>query len=362
MSSSRAPTRPRTASRAVRSTSTTLVSGLEPSRSSASFTRPSWAVVHGKVATSKPGELHIGGVGLARGYLNRGELTAEKFVGYRFGKEPGARLYKTGDLARYRADGVIEYHGRIDHQVKIRGFRIELGEIETVLMQQEGVSESVVLAREDAPGQKRLVAYAVAEKQAALTVTELHNWVKEKLPEYMVPAAFVMLPAIPVTQNGKVDRRALPVPDSVRPELEQGYLAPRTPEEEILARIWAEVLKLERVGVHDNFFELGGHSLLATQVISRIGETLQVDVPLMKVFEFPVLVDLAQQILQLHSLPRTSKAVTIKRRNGATHDQLLARLDQLSEDEIGGLLNNMMAGQPNEAQAIPLQPRSRPRK
>jgi len=265
-------------------------------------------------------------------------------------------------LARYRADGVIEYHGRIDHQVKIRGFRIELGEIETVLMQQEGVSESVVLAREDAPGQKRLVAYVVAEKQAALTVTELRNWVKEKLPEYMVPAAFVMLPAIPVTQNGKVDRRALPVPDSVRPELEQGYLAPRTPEEEILARIWAEVLKLERVGVHDNFFELGGHSLLATQVISRIGETLQVDVPLMKVFEFPVLVDLAQQILQLHSLPRTSKAVTIKRRNGATHDQLLARLDQLSEEEIGGLLNNMMAGQPNEAQAIPLQPRSRPRK
>ncbi|PYI95249.1 MAG: non-ribosomal peptide synthetase [Verrucomicrobia bacterium] len=308
------------------------------------------------------GELHIGGVGLARGYLHRAELTAEKFVADPFAKEIRAQLYKTGDLARYRADGVIEYLGRIDHQVKIRGFRIELGEIEAVLAEHHGVSESVVLAREDAPGHKRLVAYVVAEKQAAPMVTELRNWVKGRLPEYMVPAALVMLQAIPVTQNGKVDRRALPVPDSVRPELEQGYLAPRTPEEEILARIWAEVLKLERVGVHDNFFELGGHSLLATQVISRIGETLQVDLPLMKVFEFPVLVDLAQQILQLQSLPRTSKAVTIKRRNGATHDQLLARLDQLSEEEIGGLLNNMMAGQPNEAQAIPLQPRSRPRK
>jgi hypothetical protein len=290
------------------------------------------------------GELHIGGVGLARGYWNRPELTAEKFVPDPFRASPGGRLYKTGDLARYLPDGTLEFLSRIDHQVKIRGFRIELGEIEAVLAEHQGVSESVVLAREDAPGHKRLVAYVVAEKQAAPTVTELRNWVKERLPEYMVPSAFVMLQAIPVTPNGKVNRRALPVPDTLRPDLEQGYLAPRTPAEETLARIWADVLKLERVGVNDNFFELGGHSLLATQVISRIRETLELDVPLRRMFERPVLADFAQLVLQLQSLPRTAAATGIKRRDRATPEQLLARFDQLSEQEIGGLLNNMMAG------------------
>jgi acyl carrier protein len=213
-----------------------------------------------------------------------------------------------------------------------------------VLAEHQGVSESVVLAREDVPGHKRLVAYVVAEKQAAPTVTELRNWMKERLPEYLVPAAFVMLQAIPVTPNGKVNRRALPVPDTLRPDLEQGYLAPRTPAEETLARIWAEVLKLERVGVNDNFFELGGHSLLATQVISRIRETLELDVPLRRMFERPVLADFAQLVLQLQSLPRTAAATGIKRRDRATPEQLLARFDQLSEQEIGGLLNNMMSG------------------
>ncbi len=278
------------------------------------------------------GELHIGGVGLARGYLNRAELTAEKFVGNPFRKEPGARLYKTGDLARYSADGVIEYVGRIDHQVKIRGFRIELGEIEAALTEHEGVSECVVLAREDAQGPKRLVAYVVAKKQAAPTVTELRKWVKEKLPEYMVPAAIMMLPAIPVTHNGKIDRRALPAPDSVRPELNRGYVEPGIPAEETLARqpavlaievperiegtkpqaemqyatlasqdtavpadnaeeeliaIWETVLNTKPVRVDDDFFDLGGHSLLAIELMARIEDALGVELPLASLLEAP---------------------------------------------------------------------------
>jgi amino acid adenylation domain-containing protein/non-ribosomal peptide synthase protein (TIGR01720 family) len=218
------------------------------------------------------GELHIGGVGVARGYRNRAELTAEKFVPDPFGKAAGARLYKTGDLARYGADGVIESAGRIDNQVKIRGFRIELGEIEAALAEHEGVSKCVVLSREDKPGQKRLVAYVVAQKEPKPTTTELRNWLKERVPEYMVPAVFVLLEAIPVTTNGKLDRSALPMPDAARPQLEQSYVAPRTEAEEKLARIWGEVLKLERIGVQDNFFELGGDSILAIQIISRANQ------------------------------------------------------------------------------------------
>ncbi|PYT28586.1 MAG: non-ribosomal peptide synthetase, partial [Acidobacteria bacterium] len=238
------------------------------------------------------GELHIGGVGLARGYWNRPELTGEKFIPDPFRASPGGRLYKTGDLARYLPDGTLEFLSRIDHQVKIRGFRIELGEIEAVLAEHHGVSESVVLAREDAQGHKRLVAYVVAEKQAAPTVTELRNWVKERLPEYMVPSAFVMLQAIPVTHNGKVDRRALPVPDTLRPDLEQGYLAPRTSAEETLARIWADVLKLERVGVNDNFFELGGDSILGIQVISRANQA-GLRLTSKQLFQYQTIVELA---------------------------------------------------------------------
>jgi amino acid adenylation domain-containing protein len=294
------------------------------------------------------GELHIGGVGLARGYLNRGELTAEKFVENPFGKEGGARLYKTGDVARFRADGVIEYVGRMDQQVKVRGYRIELGEIEAVLMQHAEVSECVVLAREDEPGVKRLVAYVVGEKQAPPGLMELRNWVKERLPEYMVPAAFVALQAIPVTTNGKVDRGALPVPEATRPDLEQEYVAPRTPAEQTLARIWAEVLQLERVGVHDNFFELGGHSLLATQVTARIRDLLRLEVPLIKIFEFPVLAEFAGVLSQLQPLARKTAAAAIKHRNTVSREPLLAKLDQLSEQEIGELLNNTLAARENQ--------------
>jgi len=238
------------------------------------------------------GHMHIGGVGLARGYLNRPELTAEKFVPDPFSAEPGARMYKTGDLACYRPDGNIEFLGRADHQVKIRGFRIELGEIEAVLGQHPAVREAVVLAREDAPGEKRLVAYVVAES----TVDELRRFLKDKLPDHMVPAVFVLLDTLPLLSNGKIDRRALPAPDRTRPELDKSFVAPRTPTEELLAQIWAQLLEIERVGVHDNFFDLGGHSLLATQAVSRMREAFQVEIPLRRLFEVPTVAGLAESI------------------------------------------------------------------
>jgi acyl-coenzyme A synthetase/AMP-(fatty) acid ligase/acyl carrier protein len=243
------------------------------------------------------GELYIGGDGVARGYLNRPELTAERFIADPFSAESGSRLYKTGDLARYLSDGNLEFLGRIDDQVKIRGFRIELGEIEAVLGQHAGVRDAVVLVREDEPGDKRLVAYVVAAADAAAPVfSELRSFLSEKLPEYMVPSAYVVVDEIPLTPNGKVDRRALPAPDEARPELEGVYVAPRGELEEAVAGIWAEVLKVERVGIHDNFFELGGHSLLVTQVVSRLRKSLQVELPLRSLFETPTVAELTDTI------------------------------------------------------------------
>ncbi len=241
------------------------------------------------------GELYIGGDGLARGYLNRPELTAEKFLANPFA-EPGSRLYRTGDLARYLPDGNIEFLGRIDHQVKIRGFRIELGEIESVLGQHPRVTQSVVLAREDTPGDKRLVAYVVASTEEAPGIDELRNFLKQKLPEYMVPAAFVMLTALPRTPNGKTDRKALPAPDMNRPALRDAYTAPRNPLEQLLADIFQELLNLDRVGIHDNFFDLGGHSLLAARVVSRVRHALKIEVALRALFEAPTVAELAERV------------------------------------------------------------------
>jgi amino acid adenylation domain-containing protein len=275
-----------------------------------------------------PGELYIGGAGVARGYLNRPELTAERFIPNPFSKQPEARLYKTGDLARYLPNGDIEYLGRIDHQVKIRGFRIELGEIETALAQYPGVEQAVVLAREDSPGLQRLVAYVVPreeqtldvlhtsrrpfpsppltkgglrgvisiEARSLLKISELRDFLKKQLPDYMVPSAFVLLSALPLTPNGKVDRRTLPAPDATTLAGETVFVAPRTPVEEVLTNLWAEVLNLERVGIHDNFFELGGHSLLATQLISRIRDMFQVELPLRCLFESPSISELSDRI------------------------------------------------------------------
>jgi amino acid adenylation domain-containing protein len=243
-----------------------------------------------------PGELHIGGAGLARGYLNRPDLTADKFVPNPFGDEPGARLYKTGDWARYLPDGNLEFLGRIDHQVKIRGFRIEPGEIEAVLGQHAAVREAVVLVQQDARGEKRLVAYVAAEQESFHTADDLRSFVRQKLPEYMVPSAFVLLDALPLMPNGKVDRRALPALDPARPHFEKALVAPRTPTEEVLAAIWAESLGIERVGIHDNFFDLGGHSLLATQVVSRMRDAFQVEIPLRRLFETPTVAGLAESV------------------------------------------------------------------
>ncbi|MBV9774839.1 MAG: amino acid adenylation domain-containing protein, partial [Gemmatimonadetes bacterium] len=242
------------------------------------------------VPVGVPGELHIGGVQVARGYLGREELTAEKFVPDPFSSEEGARLYRTGDRARWRSDGALEYLGRLDGQVKVRGFRIEPGEIESVLRRHLRITDCAVLAREDTPGERRLVAYVVGSADAG----ELREHLRAGLPEYMVPSAFVSLDTLPLTPNGKLDRRALPAP-------EYGcaggaYVAPRSPTEEVLAGIWAEVLGLERVGAHDRFFELGGHSLLATRVVSRIREVLGAELPLRALFEGPTVAELAVRV------------------------------------------------------------------
>jgi non-ribosomal peptide synthase protein (TIGR01720 family) len=219
------------------------------------------------VPVGVPGEIYIGGAGLARGYLGRPELTAQRFVAHPF--RPGARLYRSGDLGRYLPDGNLEFLGRLDDQVKIRGFRIELGEVEANLAAHPAVGECVVCAREDSPGDKRLVAYVVPAPGGGAGPSELREHLRARLPHYMVPAAFVTLPALPLSANGKVDRKALPAPEGDRPALAQPYLAPRTELEEALAAIWAEVLGLDRVGVEDNFFELGGDSILSLQVVSR---------------------------------------------------------------------------------------------
>ncbi len=242
-----------------------------------------------------PGELHIGGAGLARGYLNRPELTKEKFIPNPFSDDPQARLYKSGDLVRYLADGNIEYVGRIDNQVKIRGFRIELGEIEAALSQHPGVLKAVAIAREDIPGGKCIVAYLVCNSEQTPTVNDLRQFLKQKLPEYMMPSAFVFLESLPLTPNGKIDRRALPVPDFSQ-QLEAQCVAPKNPIEQTLVQIWSDVLGIERVGIRDNFFELGGHSLLATQLISRVRTAFKLEVPLRNLFESPTIAELSEYV------------------------------------------------------------------
>jgi amino acid adenylation domain-containing protein len=233
-----------------------------------------------------PGELYIGGQGLARGYRNQPALTADRFVPHPFSTEAGARLYRTGDLCRYRADGQVVHLGRLDHQVKLRGFRIELGEIEAALDQHPAVQQSVVVARTGAGGSTDtfLAAYVVAQPGGMPPVGELRRFLQEKLPDYMVPSAFVRMDVLPLTPNGKVDRRALPEPDVSREALESPYVAPRTPTEETLAGIWKEVLKVEQVGVHDNFFDLGGHSLSAVRLIAEVEKQLGIRLPLSTLF------------------------------------------------------------------------------
>ncbi|MBN3958469.1 non-ribosomal peptide synthetase [Nostoc sp. NMS8] len=245
-----------------------------------------------------PGELYIGGAGLARGYLNKPELTSEKFIPNPFSNEPGVRLYKTGDLACYRSDGNLEFLGRIDYQVKVRGYRVELGEIEALLGQHPQVQETVVVAREDIPNDRRLVAYLVSDKKATLSVNELRDFLKEKLPEYMLPSAFIVLDALPLTPNGKVNRRGLPAPEGLRPELTETFQPPQSEMEQQIAKLWQEVLHLDKVGIHDNFFDLGGHSLLILQVNNQLRAILQRDISVVTMFQNPTIYSLAEYLSQ----------------------------------------------------------------
>jgi amino acid adenylation domain-containing protein len=244
-----------------------------------------------------PGELYVAGAGVTRGYLDRPGLTAERFIPDAFSGEAGTRMYRTGDRARWRADGALEYLGRLDAQVKIRGFRIEPGEVEAALAAHPRVRESAVVAREDAPGDRRLVAYVVAEQGTAPDAAELRTHLARRLPEYMVPSAFVALESLPLTPNGKLDRRALPAPE-FGSEAER-HVAPRTPTEQVLAEIWAETLRVERVGVTESFFELGGHSLLATRVVSRVRQVFGAEVPLRALFEGPTVAELAGRVEEI---------------------------------------------------------------
>jgi amino acid adenylation domain-containing protein len=245
------------------------------------------------VPTGVTGELYIAGDGVTAGYLNQPERTEERFVKNPFSSDSSSRMYRTGDLARYQADGNVEFLGRGDDQVKIRGFRIELGEIEAVLTSRAGVKQAFVLAKEDSRGGKRLVAYVVGDQSAATSPDDLKSYLKSQLPEFMVPSAIVPMAKIPLTPNGKVDRQALPEPESVQ---QKEYVAPKTPTEEGVAKIWQQVLRREPIGTDENFFELGGHSLLATQVISRIREQFRIELPIRAIFDHPTIVSLAKAI------------------------------------------------------------------
>ncbi|HEY0602881.1 MAG TPA: amino acid adenylation domain-containing protein [Herpetosiphonaceae bacterium] len=304
------------------------------------------------------GDLYIGGECLAEGYAAEPALTAEKFIPDPFGARPGARIYRTGDQASFWPDGTMIFLGRVDHQVKIRGYRIEIGEIETVLRQHPAVRETIVMARDDTPGDKRLVAYVVpTENQEPRTKnlnpeedgsrfsvlgSDLRAHAAAKLPEYMLPSAFVILTAIPLNNSGKVDRKALPAPDQLRAELSASYAGPRDATEQILADLWANVLQVEQVGIHDNFFDLGGHSLTAIQIMTEVRSTFQIELPLRNLFEHPTVASLAahigaaQPLVDAPAETLQSTAVSEK-----SIDELLAEIEQL-DDDLDGLSDDEM--------------------
>jgi amino acid adenylation domain-containing protein len=264
------------------------------------------------------GEICIGGAGLSRGYRERADLTAESFVPDEYSTCAGARIYRTGDRGRYLPDGNIEFTGRMDEQVKVRGFRIELGEIESVLREHESVNEAVVIALEDKGNEKRLAAYVVTAQGASRNISELRNSLKERLPDYMIPSAFVYLDALPLTSHGKIDRRALPAPDAERPALAEAFIAPRTPTEKSLASIWTKLLGINRVGINDNYFELGGDSLLATQLVSQLRGVFEVELPLVNLFQYPTLAELATSI----------------------EEAIIEQMEEISDEEAEQLLKN----------------------
>jgi acyl-CoA synthetase (AMP-forming)/AMP-acid ligase II/acyl carrier protein len=285
---------------------------------------------HGQpVPVGVPGELCLGGFALARGYLHRPHLTAERFMPNPFSKN-GERLYRTGDLVRYNNRGEIEFLGRVDQQVKIRGYRIELGEIEAHLKTFAGIQNAVVQALAVGPAEKTLVAYYTVEDGAEPTINQLRDSLSEHLPDYMIPGAFMQLDDFPLTPSGKIDRKALPEPDQLRPRVETEYVAPRSDTEKRLADIMADVLKIEQVGVRDSFFDLGGHSMLGTQIISQLREEFDVELPLRVLFENPTVEGIALAIAE-------EQASHVDENDLAA---MLSELDELSDDDLQKLLND----------------------
>jgi amino acid adenylation domain-containing protein len=280
-------------------------------------------------AIGETGGLYVGGAGVARGYLQSPELTAERFIPDPFSTEPGARLYRTGDLARHLGQEGLEFLGRSDHQVKIRGYRIEPAEIEAALDAHTEVRESLVVATQEEEG-KRLVAYVVPREPGALLGSVLRHYLREVLPEYMIPSSFIMLDEFPLTPNGKVDSRALPSPEEAQPVWDADFVAPRTQVEEALADIWMEVLRLERVGVHDDFFELGGHSLLVVQVVARLRDTFQVELPPNALFDATTIAQLAEAIIAHEIEPGQTEKIA----------QILLQVKNMSDEDASVLLND----------------------
>src|SRR5690606_11252082 len=274
------------------------------------------------VAPGSEGELYLGGACVARGYLNRPELTAEKFLTDPFSEEPGARLYRTGDLARIREDGVCEFLGRLDGQVKVRGYRIELGEIEVALDSHPAVKQAVAVAREDEPGDKRLVAYVIQSEPVENLAGELRRHLAGLVPEYMIPSAFVPLEEFPRTPSGKIDRRSLPRPEGKRPDVTASYVAPRSDLEQTICSLWARLIKIDRVGVYDDFFELGGNSLLALRTVAHLREEKMLVLPVAQLFAHPTAAQLAAYLEGGHV--DTGELVTRRARGGADASEPVA--------------------------------------
>jgi amino acid adenylation domain-containing protein len=288
------------------------------------------------VPVGVPGEICVGGGGVARGYLHRPELTSQRFITNPFSSSTAARLYRSGDLARYTSQGELEYLGRMDHQVKIRGFRVELGEIESALNRQPGIRESIVIAADGPGGLKRLVAYLVPSG-ATLDMAEVRTRLAAELPDHMIPSALVSLPELPLTSNGKVDRRALPAPQAGREESSRPRLAPRNPTETVLVDIWSQFLGRKTISIDDNFFQLGGHSLLATQIAARVSSALNIELPVRAIFESPTVAGLAETASRAR--PASGSAITRRARGGGAQPAL-SLLEQLSDEELERLLQH----------------------
>jgi len=285
----------------------------------------------GRVADGTCGEIYLGGR-LARGYFKRPDLTAEKFIPHPFSQQPGARLYKTGDLGRLLPGGSIEFVGRVDDLVKVRGFRIELGEIAKTIRQHPEIDDAFVLALDADSDRSQIVAYAVTNQRSTISATDLRSYVRIKLPDYMVPARFIFLDALPVSPNGKIDRKALPVPGRLRPELDTPFVAGRTPLEKNLAQIWGEVLELDQIGIHDNFLDLGGNSLAATRIVSRVIAGFQIETSLPSLFHSPTVAEMAEVLSQYE----------IKQMDKNDLAEILDELESLGDEEVRRLKNNTL--------------------